>query len=163
MPITLKQAAFVDYYLGEARMNATAAAKMAGYSERTAYRTGADNLKKPQIARVIAAKRTQIAARNDVTVDEIVRNARDVFNRCMQRVRVMVFDHEERRMVQKTDENGQGVWSFDAAGANKANETLGRVIGAFVDKNRVETDQPITVLICSTPEALHKAQQQGDG
>ena len=52
--LTPKQKAFADYYIECG--NATEAAKRAGYSEKTAYRTGADNLKKPQIIDYIAER-----------------------------------------------------------------------------------------------------------
>ena len=45
--LTPKQQRFAEEYLVD--MNATQAAIRAGYSERTAYRTGCDNLKKPHI------------------------------------------------------------------------------------------------------------------
>lgn len=49
--LTLKQKRFCEYYVQTG--NATESAKRAGYSEKTAYRTGADNLKKPQICAYI--------------------------------------------------------------------------------------------------------------
>ena len=49
--LTGKQKRFIQEYLVD--LNATRAAKDAGYSEKTAYRTGADNLRKPQIADAI--------------------------------------------------------------------------------------------------------------
>ena len=52
--LTPKQKAFSDYYIECG--NATEAAKRAGYSEKTAYRTGADNIKKPQIIDYIAER-----------------------------------------------------------------------------------------------------------
>lgn len=52
--LTPKQKAFADYYIECG--NATEAAKRAGYSEKTAYRTGADNLKNPQIIDYIAER-----------------------------------------------------------------------------------------------------------
>lgn len=45
-----KQRAFVDAYVGEARFNATKAARMAGYSEKSAHTTGWELLQKPEIA-----------------------------------------------------------------------------------------------------------------
>lgn len=45
--LLLKQKRFCEYYAQTG--NATESAKKAGYSEKTAYRTGADNLKKPHI------------------------------------------------------------------------------------------------------------------
>ena len=70
--LTPKQAAFVREYLVD--LNATAAAKRAGYSEKTAYRTGADNLKKPQIAQAISEAQQERAKRTEITADEVVTN-----------------------------------------------------------------------------------------
>ena len=45
--LTDKQKKFIDEYLVD--LNATQAAIRAGYKEKAAYRTGAENLRKPQI------------------------------------------------------------------------------------------------------------------
>ena len=52
MSLTQKQQAFIDCYTG----NATEAAKLAGYSEATAYSSGQRLLKQPQIAEAIRAR-----------------------------------------------------------------------------------------------------------
>lgn len=69
MELTPKQKAFADYYIETG--NATEAAKKAGYSPKTAYRTGADNLKKPQINAYIAARQEQIESSRLVTLEDI--------------------------------------------------------------------------------------------
>ena len=58
-----KQAKFVAEYLISG--NATQAALAAGYSSKTAHVIGQENLKKPVIASLLAAKNTEIAARQD--------------------------------------------------------------------------------------------------
>lgn len=58
-----KQAAFVAQYLIDG--NATQAAIRAGYSPKTAYSIGQENLKKPEIAAKLAQKQSVIAARQD--------------------------------------------------------------------------------------------------
>lgn len=58
-----KQAKFVAEYLVDG--NATQAAIRAGYSPKTAYQSGAENLKKPQIAALLSEKQTVVAARQD--------------------------------------------------------------------------------------------------
>ena len=50
-----KQQRFIDYYCG----NATEAALKAGYSAKTAYSIGEENLKKPEIAEAIAKRETK--------------------------------------------------------------------------------------------------------
>lgn len=56
--LTPKQKAFADEYLKCG--NATEAAKRAGYKEKAAYQTGAENLRKPQIISYIRERQKQI-------------------------------------------------------------------------------------------------------
>ena len=58
--LTAKQKAFVEAYTG----NATEAAKLAGYSEVTAYSSGQRLLKQPQIAEAIRAREQERQAPN---------------------------------------------------------------------------------------------------
>lgn len=62
-----KQAKFVAEYLISG--NATQAAIHAGYSPKTAYKIGAENLQKPQIASLLSQKQSEIAARQDERLD----------------------------------------------------------------------------------------------
>lgn len=52
MKLTLKQQRFIQFYDG----NATQAAIKAGYSKKTAYAIGVENLSKPQLASAIAKR-----------------------------------------------------------------------------------------------------------
>lgn len=70
-PLTPRQAAFVQEYLVD--LNATQAAIRAGYSEKTAGRTGHENLKKPEIAQAIQEAQAERAERLEVTQDDVVR------------------------------------------------------------------------------------------
>ncbi len=47
--LTPRQSAFVDFFIGAANFHATNAAISAGYSKKTAYSIGSENLKKPEI------------------------------------------------------------------------------------------------------------------
>jgi phage terminase small subunit len=47
--LTDKQRLFAEHYVGEARFNATKAATLAGYSPKTAYEIGSQNLRKLEI------------------------------------------------------------------------------------------------------------------
>ena len=71
MKLTPRQKAFAEYYIECG--NCTEAARKAGYSEKTCYAIGAENLKKPQISAYIS-KRMQ--AQNEAQVasaDEVLR------------------------------------------------------------------------------------------
>jgi len=74
--LSKKQALFIEYYLGEARFNATKAALLAGYSPRTARSTGSENLIKPDIAREIKARTSEIAMGADEVLLRLAEHAR---------------------------------------------------------------------------------------
>src|SRR4051794_4256048 len=72
--LTPKQEAFVAEYLTD--LNATAAARRAGYSERTAEQAGYENLRKPEIAAAIGAAQASRAGRLEITADDVLRGLR---------------------------------------------------------------------------------------
>lgn len=69
--LTAKQRAFVREYLID--LNATQAAIRAGYSEKTAYSIGEENLKKPDVASAIDAAMKIRADRTDITADRVLK------------------------------------------------------------------------------------------
>lgn len=72
MALTNKQRVFIEEYLRT--WNATAAARAAGYSENTAYATGAENLNKPEIAAAISERLRQ----RHMTADEALSRTADI-------------------------------------------------------------------------------------
>lgn len=71
MKLTPRQKAFAEYYIECG--NCTEAARKAGYSEKTCYAIGAENLKKPQISAYISER---MQAQNEAQVasaDEVLR------------------------------------------------------------------------------------------
>lgn len=67
--LTPKQQRFVEEYAIDA--NATQAAIRAGYSAKTAYSIGKENLSKPEIAAAIAAAKKSRSERAEITADRI--------------------------------------------------------------------------------------------
>ncbi|PCI52555.1 MAG: terminase small subunit [Alphaproteobacteria bacterium] len=68
--LTAKQLRFVEEYLVD--LNATAAAKRAGYSEKTAYSIGQENLNKPEIQKAIQKDVNERSKRTEITQDRVV-------------------------------------------------------------------------------------------
>lgn len=68
--MTPKQALFVQEYLVD--LNATQAARRAGYSERTAGTIGFENLQKPEIAEAISRAMSARSMRTQVTADRVL-------------------------------------------------------------------------------------------
>ena len=133
--LTDKQKEFVRQYLVD--LNATQAAIRAGYSMKTAYRQGADLLQKTSIREAIEKAQAKRARRVEVTQDYVLSNLVEVVERTMQRAPVT-----NRKGEQVTDEEGRAVWTFDAKGANRALELLGKHLGIFTDKIRAEVSGP---------------------
>lgn len=71
MALTLLQQKFADLYIKLG--NATQAAKEAGYSEKTAYSIGNENLKKPEIKAYIAERLAQIEKESIASIDEVMK------------------------------------------------------------------------------------------
>ena len=133
--LTDKQTAFVREYLVD--LNATQAAIRAGYSERTASRIGPQLLGKNWVREAIEKAQAKRARRVEVTQDYVLSNLVEVVERTMQRAPVL-----DRKGEQVTDEEGRAVWTFDAKGANRALELLGKHLGILTDKVRAEVSGP---------------------
>lgn len=73
-PLTDKQRRFIDEYMMD--LNATAAAKRAGYSEKTAYSIGHENLRKPEIREAVDARLAEAAMSADEAIARLTRMAR---------------------------------------------------------------------------------------
>ena len=68
--LTLKQQKFADEYIISG--NATQAAIKAGYKEKTAYKTGAENLRKPQIKSYIEERLSELSSKKIADQDEVL-------------------------------------------------------------------------------------------
>ena len=70
MKLTEKQRRFVDYYVEMG--NASEAARRAGYAEKAAYRTGSENLRKPQVKAAIDARLKELEDKRIAKADEVM-------------------------------------------------------------------------------------------
>lgn len=128
MSLTPKQQRFVEEYLVD--LNAAAAARRAGYSERTADRIGHENLKKPEISAAVQEAKSARSERVEVTQDWILTKLVENVERAMQAEPVL--DHE-----------GEPTGEYRYAGnvVNKALELLGKHTG-FFEAERIEVSGP---------------------
>ena len=128
--LTPKQQRFVTEYLKSG--NATEAAKQAGYSEKTAFRIGAENLQKPAIARAIERAQERRNDRLELEEDFELKKAIEIMQMCMEPKHVYGFDGKP---VKNSD--GNYVMQFDSKGANTALQTIAKLRGKFVQKVQV--------------------------
>ncbi|MBS9404917.1 terminase small subunit [Halomonas sp. TRM85114] len=71
-----KQSRFVEEYILD--LNATQAAIRAGYSPKTAYRTGADLLKKPQVRQLIDQYKVERSQRVQMDADRVLQRLAEI-------------------------------------------------------------------------------------
>lgn len=112
--LTAKQQRFIEAYSG----NATQAAIQAGYSAKTAYAIGQENLKKPEIQQAIHE-------REQARLDGLIANRDE---------RLAFLTGVMRDAEHKTQDR------------LKACELLCRACGDFIDKSNVQVEKVYTVL-----------------
>lgn len=132
--LTPKQAKFCEQFIVD--LNATQAAIRAGYSSKSARFQASALLTNPNISSRIEELRKSQSKRTELTADYVLSGLQEVAERCLQRKPVMEWDYENKCLVQKTDENGEGIWEFDSSGANRAFELLGKHVGVFEKDNK---------------------------
>lgn len=74
--LTLKQSRFIDEYLIDG--NATRSAIAAGYSKKTAYAIGEENLRKLEIRSEIDRRRAETSARLEITREGLLNDLMDI-------------------------------------------------------------------------------------
>lgn len=117
--LTPKQQRFVDEYLID--LNGTQASIRAGYSEKTAYSIGSENLKKPDIQQAIAVRQKELAEKRAWDLDRLV-------------------DAAEQNL-EGARESGQ--WSP----AMRAVEWIGKATGLVSEDKQQGTAAPVTQII----------------
>ena len=111
MSLTDKQAAFVMEYCVD--KNATQAAIRAGYSAKTAYSIGEENLRKPEIRDAVEKALAQIAKTTETEAEWV-----------------------RRRLKEEADNYDE---EATHSGRIKALELVGKINGMFIDRKEVRT------------------------
>lgn len=123
--LTKKQELFVKEYLID--LNATQAAIRAGYSEKTSYSIGEENLKKPVIAAAIQEEMDKRAKRIEINADYVLNTIVETIERCKQEIEPIFEGTGENRAF-------TGEFRFDSSAVLKGAELLGKHLKLFTDK-----------------------------
>ena len=138
--LTAKQQRFCDEYLID--LNATQSAIRAGYSKKTAYSIGVENLKKPEIKKYIDERMAEKESKLIASQDEVLKYLTAVL-RGESKAEVVVVEgcgdgySEARTMAKAPDEKER----------LKAAEMLGKRYGLFKDKVETDVDMELSVKI----------------
>lgn len=116
-----KQQKFAYEYLID--LNATQAAIRAGYSPRTAKQIGQRLMKSTKVSSIIEELQSEKCRAIGLKADDVISNLQEIVRRCMQSEPVR-------------DKNGNltGEYRFNAAGALRGLELLGKHLGLFTDR-----------------------------
>ena len=138
--MTAKQQRFCDEYLID--LNATQAAIRAGYSEKTAYSIGVENLKKPELKNYIAERMAEKESELIADQNEVLRYLTSVLRGNSQSEIVVVEGCgdgcSEARTMQKAPDEKERL---------KAAELLGKRYGIYTDKVEQQVDMDLNVQI----------------
>ena len=162
--MTPKQESFVREYLVD--LNASAAYRRAGYKTGNADVLGPRLLGNAGIAKAIQVEMDTRAKRVQITADQVLQNIIDIGNRCMQRWPMMRGQGKDRKQVQEyvSTEDGDevlaDVFEFDAQGALKAQELLGKHLKLFTDKTEVEIKGGMSIVAPDQFETAEEWQKQ---
>jgi len=145
MGLTNKQRVFVEEYLHS--FNATEAALKAGYSERTAYSIGHENLRKPEIASFIKERINEKTMQADEVLLRLSDQARGLPVECLRAPSVLgwTVDFEKLKELGLThlikkltyDDDGN-LKTVDFYNAQRALELLGKHRQLFVERIKHE-------------------------
>ena len=144
MKLTPKQKRFVDEYLVD--LNATEAALRAGYSKRTAYSIGNENLKKPEVQKEIQERMKDRQERTEIAQDKVLKELAHIAYDDIRNYLKFWTDEEGKIQVElkSSDEIDtrniseiqvdNGKFKFKLYPKDNALVQLGRHLGLFNDK-----------------------------
>ena len=146
--LTNKQRLFCKEYLVD--LNASAAARRAGYSEKTAHRSGQENMQKCAVREYLQKLMTKREEKVEITADYVLGVIKETVDRCRQ-VKPVTDALGQPIMVETPDGELAAAFKFDAKNVLKGSELLGKHINLFVEQVNLQTDpsSPLGKLLLS--------------
>lgn len=126
MALSKKQELFCSEYVVD--HNGRRAAEAAGWSEKSAASAASRLMKLDEIRERISELEKNAAEACGLTAIGVIGSIMETRDRCLQAKPVLRYNRETREYEET------GVYEFDSAGANRANELLGKHLGMFEEK-----------------------------
>lgn len=134
--MTAKQMRFCDEYLID--LNATQAAIRAGYSKKTAYSIGIENLKKPELKKYIESRMAE--KESELIADQ---------NEVLKYLTAVMRKQTKASVLARTEEGAEIVIEKppDEKECLRAAELLGKRYGLYTDRVEQEVDMELNITI----------------
>ncbi len=126
------------------------AAVRAGFPEKSAKVRACEMLADERVQARVAELMAERAARAGISADWVVSRLKAVAERCLQETPVM--RDGKPLMVETPTGQVAAAYTFDAAGANKALDLLGRHVGIFEADNRQRSQTVVEEIIRALDE-----------
>ena len=131
--LTDRQISFVEGLVSG--LDATSAAVLAGYAEKSAAQQASKMLKNDKVAAYRRARYIELYDKVGVSPEWVGLKLVEIVERCMEATPHLVWDSSKKEYVP------DGTWNFDANGATKALSAIGKSLGMFSDKPQAKTEQ----------------------
>ena len=151
--LTPKQQRFVEEYLVD--LNATQAAIRAGYSVKTAYSIGQENLTKPEILATITKSRIEQSKRTEITQDWVLKKLASIVEIPLTELcewnasGIALRDSNDmppeaiaciKKITERMGADGNSSLSVEQYDKLRALELIGKHLGMFTDNVNVNCD-----------------------
>ena len=130
--LTRREEMFCQYYTDS--YNGAAAARRAGYADKSAAKSACKLLKEERILRRIREIQQETVDQLCISRQRVVLQLMELVDVCMAAKPVMEWDYSEHKMV------ATGEYQIDAKGAAKALELLGKHLGLFDGEKGLQGD-----------------------
>lgn len=148
--MTPKRQRFVEEYLLD--LNATAAYRRAGYAgdDNVCAVEGHRLLSDPKVGEAIAEAAAKRSEQVGIDAAYVLRQAVKLHERCMQEVSPIT----DRKGDPVKDDKGNPLYEFDALGASKALELVGKHVNVQAFKERLDVNAAVSLIVTSEDAGL---------
>ena len=128
----------------------------AGYSEKTAASQGSRLLKNVKVISRVREIQQEMLNQLPVSIHYVIQGYVDIYNRCMQAEPVLKWDYEEKAMLPTGD------YIFDSKGAMSALDSIGKYLGMFTEKVKIDANIETKGKLGAILDALHEDEHEDE-
>lgn len=139
--LTPKQTRFIQEYMLD--LNATQAAIRSGYAKNGAEVTGSRLLRNPKLAEALASAKKERAESLKIDADWVLKELVSLYYKCIGDTKPLLQSRSKKHL---RDGAGNALYTFNAGGAARALELIGKHVDVQSFKDRVEHDVGMSLI-----------------